>query len=91
MTTGPSKSALKEINDALGEDGEQVVGFLGDNSHGPVEAISTGCYQLDEATGIGGVPRGRIVEIYGPKVRASQPSSTTSSLSARPTAGLLGS
>ena len=33
----------------------------------PVEAISTGCLSLDMALGIGGLPRGRIVEIYGPE------------------------
>ncbi len=33
----------------------------------PVDAISTGCLSLDMAIGIGGVPRGRIVEIYGPE------------------------
>ena len=33
----------------------------------PVEVISTGCLTLDMALGIGGVPRGRIVEIYGPE------------------------
>ena len=32
-----------------------------------VEAISTGCLALDAALGIGGVPRGRIIEIYGPE------------------------
>ena len=31
-----------------------------------IEAIPTGALPLDEALGIGGVPRGRIVEIYGP-------------------------
>jgi recombination protein RecA len=40
---------------------------LGDESHVPAAAISTGCLSLDIATGIGGVPRGRIVEIYGPE------------------------
>lgn len=33
----------------------------------PVEAISTGCLSLDSAIGIGGVPRGRIIEIFGPE------------------------
>jgi len=33
----------------------------------PVEAISTGCLSLDMALGIGGLPRGRVVEIYGPE------------------------
>ena len=32
-----------------------------------VETISTGCIELDAALGVGGVPRGRIVEIYGPE------------------------
>ena len=41
----------------LGENGAQM----------NVEAISTGSISLDMATGIGGVPRGRIVEIYGPE------------------------
>ena len=31
-----------------------------------LEVISTGCIALDLALGVGGVPRGRIVEIYGP-------------------------
>lgn len=33
----------------------------------PIETISTGCLSLDFATGIGGLPRGRIIEIYGPE------------------------
>lgn len=40
---------------------------LGDGVAMPVEAISTGSISLDYALGIGGVPRGRIVEIYGPE------------------------
>jgi len=40
---------------------------LGDESHVPAAAISTGCLGLDIALGIGGVPRGRIVEIFGPE------------------------
>ncbi|MCS6809491.1 MAG: recombinase RecA [Candidatus Kapabacteria bacterium] len=33
----------------------------------PIDAISTGCISLDNAIGIGGVPRGRIIEIFGPE------------------------
>ncbi len=33
----------------------------------PIEAISTGCLSIDLALGIGGLPRGRIIEIYGPE------------------------
>ena len=40
---------------------------LGDESHVPISAISTGCLSLDVALGVGGVPRGRIVEIFGPE------------------------
>jgi recombination protein RecA len=40
---------------------------LGSASHLDVEAISTGCLSLDLALGVGGVPRGRITEIYGPE------------------------
>ena len=40
---------------------------LGDETKQQIEVISTGCLVLDNALGIGGVPRGRIVEIYGPE------------------------
>lgn len=47
--------------------GEGAIMRLGDAQHMVVEAISTGCLSLDLALGVGGVPRGRIVEIYGPE------------------------
>ncbi len=40
---------------------------LGDDTRAPVEVIPTGSISLDVALGIGGFPRGRIVEIYGPE------------------------
>ncbi len=40
---------------------------LGEQRHNDVMAIPTGALSLDVATGIGGVPRGRVVEIYGPE------------------------
>ena len=40
---------------------------LGDISHQEIEVIPTGCLTLDLALGIGGMPRGRIIEIYGPE------------------------
>ena len=40
---------------------------LGQNTAMNVEAISTGSVTLDAVTGIGGLPRGRIIEIYGPE------------------------
>src|ERR1700746_1700716 len=41
--------------------------YLGDDSRPPTEVIPTGSIALDVALGIGGLPRGRIVEIYGPE------------------------
>src|SRR6185295_11916815 len=49
------------------EFGEGALMRLGAESALPVEAISTGALALDLALGIGGVPRGRIVEIFGPE------------------------
>jgi len=40
---------------------------LGDGVQQPVEVISTGCLTLDFALGIGGIPRGRVIEIFGPE------------------------
>src|SRR5216683_2310749 len=40
---------------------------LGDDTRAPVEVIPTGSIALDVALGIGGLPRGRVVEIYGPE------------------------
>ena len=47
--------------------GKGAVMRLGQNADMNVEAISTGSLGLDMATGIGGLPKGRIVEIYGPE------------------------
>lgn len=56
--------ALKQIDKAFGK-GTLV--RLGDKQVEPIDAISTGSVGLDIALGIGGVPKGRIVEIYGPE------------------------
>ena len=47
--------------------GKGSVMRLGDEARTPVEVIPTGSIALDVALGIGGLPRGRIVEIYGPE------------------------
>lgn len=47
--------------------GKGAIMKLGDGVINPIESISTGSISLDNALGIGGVPRGRIVEIYGPE------------------------
>jgi recombination protein RecA len=47
--------------------GEGAIMRLGDAQHLQVEAIPTGSIALDIALGVGGVPRGRVIEIYGPE------------------------
>lgn len=47
--------------------GTGIVMFLGDAHHATVQAISTGSILIDHAIGVGGLPRGKIVEIYGPE------------------------
>jgi recombination protein RecA len=47
--------------------GAGAVMLLGESYKGPIESISTGSIQIDHALGVGGFPRGRIIEIYGPE------------------------
>ncbi|ANY08408.1 recombinase RecA [Pseudonocardia sp. HH130630-07] len=47
--------------------GKGSVMRLGDQTRVPISAISTGSIALDVALGVGGIPRGRVVEIYGPE------------------------
>ena len=61
----------KALNDALAQIqkqfGKGAIMKLGETSSLNIETISTGSISLDLATGVGGVPKGRIVEIYGPE------------------------
>ena len=68
-TEGDAKSkqvdlAVKELQEKYGEGS---IMKLGEAKKVDVDAISTGSISLDLALGIGGIPRGRIVEIYGPE------------------------
>jgi recombination protein RecA len=58
-------AALAQIERAFGKG--SIMKLTGDNGPMEVEAISTGSLGLDIALGIGGVPRGRIIEIFGPE------------------------
>ena len=58
------ETALTQIEKQFGKG---AVMRLGENKHMNIEHISTGSLSLDIALGIGGLPRGRIVEIYGPE------------------------
>ena len=58
------EAALSQIDRAFGKG---AVMKLGDKAAMEVEAVSTGSLGLDIALGIGGLPKGRIIEIYGPE------------------------
>jgi recombination protein RecA len=58
------ENTLREIKTKFGDDS---IMMLGDKPHVDVNAISTGSIGLDSALGVGGLPRGRIVEIFGPE------------------------
>ncbi|MCU0485013.1 MAG: recombinase RecA [Anaerolineales bacterium] len=57
----------KALGDIVKRYGDGSVMRLGEAQHMVVEAIPTGALSLDLALGVGGVPRGRITEIYGPE------------------------
>ena len=59
------ENAMSQIQKQFGKGSVMKLGD--DNAMLNIEAISTGSMSLDLATGIGGVPKGRIVEIYGPE------------------------
>ena len=63
---GKLATALEEVMKSIRKEfGDMAVLRLGDAADKSVEAISTGCLALDMALGVGGLPRGRIVECYG--------------------------
>ena len=58
-------NAIKEIEKQYGKGSVMILGD--DNSRLNVESIPTGSIKLDKALGIGGYPKGRIIEVYGPE------------------------
>jgi recombination protein RecA len=61
------EAALSAIEQIKSKFGEGAIMKFGDARKTNVDVISTGCLSLDIAFGIGGVPRGRIIEIFGPE------------------------
>ena len=70
-TVKPGGDREKALDLALSQSDRQFgkgsVMRLGDDARPPVKVIPTGSLALDVALGIGGLPRGRVVEIYGPE------------------------
>src|SRR3989338_1782291 len=66
-----TKTSDKNIGDTVKEIksrfGEESIMMLGERPRVNVDAISTGSIGLDAALGVGGMPRGRIIEIFGPE------------------------
>ncbi|MGO3503499.1 recombinase RecA [Brachybacterium tyrofermentans] len=71
VTRSTAKDRSSSLDNALAQIDRQFgkgsIMRLGDDTRPPVEVIPTGSVALDAALGIGGLPRGRIVEIYGPE------------------------
>ena len=59
-----AEAAIHQIRQMYGEG---AIMKFGEAQNTNVDAVSTGCLSLDLALGVGGVPRGRIIEIYGPE------------------------
>lgn len=64
---GRFNAAWEAVNQIKEKYGEGSIMKLGETKKLDVEVIPTGCLSLDIALGVGGVPRGRIIEIYGPE------------------------
>ena len=65
------QAKLEALNSAIDniekQFGKGSIMKLGETSTMNVEVVSTGCLSLDMALGVGGLPRGRVVEIFGPE------------------------
>jgi recombination protein RecA len=68
MSANEKLKALKLTIDKIEKDfGKGSVMMMNEKSQDPMEVVSTGSIGLDSALGVGGFPRGRIIEIYGPE------------------------
>jgi len=68
MSNAEKLKALKLTIDKIDKDfGKGSVMMMNERNQDPMEVVSTGSIGLDVALGIGGLPRGRVIEIYGPE------------------------
>ncbi len=79
------ESALMQIEKKFGKGS---IMRLGERPHEDIGAISTTCLSLDAAIGVGGFPRGRIIEIYGPESSGKTTLALTVVASAQKTGGI---
>ena len=91
-TTNTTDSNLQEakkavldraLHDIVKKYGEGSIMRLGEATHMEVASIPTGSLSLDMALGIGGIPKARITEIYGPESSGKTTFASTSSPNAR--------
>ena len=66
-TTKKDKDLDQILSDIEKQFGKGSIMKLGENQHMKDDVVSSGCLSLDIALGVGGYPRGRIIEIYGPE------------------------
>jgi recombination protein RecA len=83
--SGALEAALSQIQKSFGDG---AIMTMSDVSKLHVESIPTGSLSLDLALGVGGVPRGRIVEIYGPESSGKTTLSISIIAEAQKTGGL---
>ena len=67
VTKDKDKALEQVLCDIEKQFGKGSIMKLGDNKHMKVDVCSSGCLSLDIALGVGGYPKGRIIEIYGPE------------------------
>jgi len=67
VMSGKTKALAVALGDIEKKFGKGAVMKLGENTHLNVEVIPTGCLSLDIALGVGGIPKGRVIEIFGPE------------------------
>ncbi|MGI5879762.1 MAG: recombinase RecA [Syntrophomonadaceae bacterium] len=67
MNAGKAEALSNTIKNIEKQFGKGSIMKLGENITMNVEVISTGCISLDLALGVGGLPRGRVIEIFGPE------------------------
>lgn len=65
--SGKEKALEVALGDLKKRFGEGAIMRLGDRNELQIETVPTGCLSLDIALGVGGLPKGRVIEIYGPE------------------------